>query len=192
VSNREVAHLMVDLVCSIAESVGVPLDELSEGLPVDLRAARLRLRGLDWDLFVELFDRLGARAGRERLLAECARLPENSVAGRLQLGRFISPRLLLSFVCRVTGPVLYPMYHSTYEEETQPDGAVVAHLVLRLKDGFRGCRLLFDAQAISTAALPTFIGLAPLPVRAETTERGGEYWFTVKPKPTDDPRPRSD
>lgn len=178
-SNRDVSHAVVEMLVAIADQGGLSLAELCEGLPVDEHQLRRRLGGLEWGLAVELMDRIEARIGPERLRALAVRVPDISPVGRGILGRFLRPRLMLSFVFRAIGPTMFPMYLVSYDDAEQPDGTVVAHLSLRLKEGFRESRTFFDLHGISTAALPTLVGQAALPVRAVTTGRSGEYWFTM-------------
>ncbi|MEW5738894.1 MAG: hypothetical protein AB1938_08195 [Myxococcota bacterium] len=162
-----------------ADQTGVPLPELCAGLPFDAHLLRHRVADLEWDFFVELLERLEARAGTEKILALCATVPDISPTGRSLFRHFVSARLLMRFVCSVVGPSMYPMYESSWEETEQPDGGVVGHLRIRLRPGFRGCRLIFRIHAAANAAVPCFIGHPALPVRAETDERGGDYWFTL-------------
>lgn len=179
-ADHRVAHSVAQMLVTLADREEVSLAELCKGLPIDERTLRRRLSGLEWELFVELIERLEARLGRARLLGHSAVVPDISFIGRRLLGRFVSSRALLRFVCRVMGPSMYPMYATTYDEERQDDGTLVAHLTLRLADGLRGCRTIFDLNGVATAALPLFIDEAPFPLRTVTTARGGDYWFTLK------------
>lgn len=176
--SRDLSPIVVEMLVGLADQAEVSVAELCAGLPV----AEDQLRhpgGLDWDVAVECIERLEARIGPERLRALGGRVPDISPIGRRLLGRFIGPAMMLRFVFRAIGPTMYPMYRIEQDERPLPDGAVELHVRLQLKDGFRDCRTMFDLHGISTAALPTMIGLPPLPFRAETTGRSGEYWFTA-------------
>ncbi len=175
---RELSPIVVEMLVETADQADVSVAELCAGLPVNEVLLR-HPRGLDWDVAVELFERLEGRIGPERLRALARRVPDISPIGRRLLGRFLGPRLLLRFVFRALGPTMYPMYRVDYAERALPDGALEVHLQLRLEDGFRDCQTLFDLHGISTAALPMMIGQPPLAFRASTTGRSGEYWFTV-------------
>lgn len=176
---ESVTHSAVELLVNSADQAGVPLSELCAGLPFDAHLLRHRVANLRWEHFVEVLERLEARAGAERILALCASMPELSPTGRRLFRRFVSTRLLMRFVCSVVGPSMYPMYQSDWDETEQPDGSVVGHLRIRLRPGFRGCRLIFRIHAAANAAVPCFVGHPPLAVRAKTDERGGDYWFTL-------------
>jgi len=177
--NRKVSHAVLEMIVALADNAKLSLTELTTGLPVSESDLRRRLGGLEWELAAELMERIEAGIGPERIRELAGRIPDISSVARGLLGRFVKPRLMLSFVFRTIGPTMYPMYDVRFEELEQPDGTVVAHLVLRLKEGFRECRTFFDLNGIGTAALPTVIGQPALEFRAEATGRGGEYWFTL-------------
>ena len=178
-SSQELSPIVVEMLVALADRADVSLEELCEGLAADERTLRAQ-GGLDWGVAAELIERLEARIGPERLRALAARVPDISSMGRRILGRFISPATMLRFVFGAVGPTMYPMYVTSYDEQPGPDGAIEFHVRMRLKDGFRDCRTMFDLHGVSTAALPSMIGQPPLPWRAETTGRGGDYWFTVR------------
>lgn len=178
--DRQIAHVVVEMLVHLADLGAVPLAELCEGLAVDERTLRRRIGGLDWDLAVELIERLEARLGPERLRALAHRITEISPTGRRLLARVVGARRMLRFVFQTLGPTMYPMYDLTYAERELPSGATEHLVTLRLKEGFRGCQTLFDLHAISTAVLPTMNQEAPLEYRAVTSPRGGDYSFTVR------------
>lgn len=177
--DRDVSHAVVEMLVGVADQAGLSLPGLCVGLPVDERALRRRLGGLDWDVATKLIDRLETATGPERLRELAARVPDISPFARGLLGRFLRPRLMLGFVFRTVGPSMFPMYRVRFTDVEQPDGSFVAHLSLHLDDGFRDCQTLFDLHGISTAALPTLVGQPPLAVRSITTGRSGDYWFTL-------------
>lgn len=177
-SDRDVSHAAVEILVNFADRAGLSLVELCEGLPIDDRRLSARLGSLDWELFVALIDRLDTRLGRERFLELFRALPELDPFGRSVLSRMISNRALLSFVCRVGGPSMFPMYETSYEDHVV-DGVLVARLRMRLKDGFKGCQAIFEAHAVSLAAMPCFLGRPPCLVKTIATERGGEYELTL-------------
>lgn len=171
---------VVEMVVNLADQGGVPLAELCNGLSLNERELRHRTVELPWELFVELTERLEAKVGAARLEALAAEVEVLSPIGLRLLGRFVSATLLMRFVCRLVGPSMYPMYETSWRELPQADGALVGHLSLRLAPGLRSCRVLFRLHGIGTAALPRMLGQPALPLRMETTERGGDYWFTLR------------
>ena len=181
-ADQTVAHVVVEMLVGVADRAGLPLAELCAGLPIEEDTLRRRLGGLEWSLFAELMDRLEARLGHEAFLAQCATVKEVSPISQRLLGSFLSPRRLLKAVGVLFGPSMYPMYTTRFVEREEA-GALVAHLTLRLQDGLRGSRSVFDAHAAAMSGLPAFIGQPPFPTRSVTTDRGGDYWFTVRPAP---------
>jgi hypothetical protein len=179
VSSQELSPIVVEMLVALADRADVSVEELCQGLPADERTLRAQ-GGLDWDVATQFIERLEARIGPEKLRALATRVPDISSMGRRILGRFIGPATMLRFVFGAIGPTMYPMYVTRYDEQPRPDGAIEFHVSLRLKDGFRDCRTMFDLNGISTAALPAMIGQPPLPFRAETTGRGGDYWFIAR------------
>ncbi len=177
----QVAHSVVEMVVAMADRGELSLEALCADLPVDERTLRRRLRGLEWGLFVELILRLEQRLGRAQLFAFSGAVPDISPVGRRILGRFVSAPNLMRFVCRVMGPAMYPMYATTYAEAEREDGALEARLTLKLDDGLRGCRTVFEINGVATAAVPRFIEQPPFALFAQTTERGGEYRFVLQP-----------
>lgn len=175
-SDREITHAVVEMFVNVIDRSGQPLAELIEGLPVTERRLRGWVGGLDWDVFVEMFERLDARVGRERLTEEFCWLPDISPIGRSLFSRLVSPQALLGFVARVMGPSMFPMYESSYDDGARSGNAVIQ---LRLREGFRGCRAIFEVHGPSMGALPLFLGKPAFPTRTEATERGGTYTFTV-------------
>lgn len=178
-NSRELSPIVVEMLVGLADAADVPVGELCAELPVTEDTLR-HPSGLEWDLAVDLIERLEAQIGAERLRALSQRVPDISPIGQRLLGRFLSPALMLRFVFRAIGPTMYPMYAIEHDEQELPDGALELHVRLQLKDGFRDCQTLFDLHGLSTAALPAMIGRPPLPYRASTSGRGGEYWFTVR------------
>ncbi len=172
---RSVSNHIVEMVTRLADRGGVGLGELLRGLPLDEHKLRLRAERLDWEHFVTVLERLENRLGAERLDELCARLPDLAPSARRLFGAFVSPRLLLRFVNQLMGPSSYPMLEVHYDERE------VGHLKLRLREGLTGSRTVFRVFKVAMAAIPTFIGHDAVPVRAEITERGGDYWLTLPP-----------
>lgn len=179
-SDRSVSHSVVEAIVAIADHAELPLGELCLGLTADEHDLRRRMGGLAWEDACALIDRIEARIGPERIRELGARVPQISPIAQTVLRRLVRPRHMLYFVFRVLGPSMYPMYVVDHEEQLQPDGSVVVHISLRLKEGFRGCQTLFDLHGISMASTPLIFGDEPLPLRSETTATGGDYWFTVR------------
>jgi len=179
-SDRLVSHFVVEAIVAMADHAELSLSELCVGLSVDEHDLRRRMGGLVWDDATALIDRIEQRVGPERIRELGARVPQISPIAQTVLRRLVRPRQMLRFVFRTLGPSMYPMYVITHEEQEQPDGSVVVHVCLRLKEGFRGCPTLFDLHGISTANTPVILGDDPLPMRSETTGHGGDYWFTVR------------
>jgi hypothetical protein len=178
--DRQVSHFVVEAVVALADHAQLSVSELCEGLSVDEHDLRRRMGGLAWDELVMLVERMEAKTGRDRLIELGTRVTQLAPIAQTVLRRLIKPRHMLHFVFRTLGPSMYPMYTLAYDEQEQPDGSVVVHVSLRLKEGFRDCPTLFALHGVSTAAIPVILGDAPLPVRSETTGRGGDYWFTVR------------
>lgn len=181
-SGSRVSHTVVEMIVNTADGAGVTLGELCAGLPVTERELRHRASDLEWDVAVELFERLEEKIGRARLDDLVSHIEHVSPIGQRVFGRFVSVPLLMRFACQLVGPAMYPMYEVSWEA-AERDGALVGHLSLRLKPGLRGCSVLFRLHGIATAALPRMIGHPPVPVRSETSDRGGDYWFTLREAP---------
>lgn len=177
--DRQVAHVVVEMLVLLADQAELSWAELCEGLPLDERTLRRRSGGLEWDLATQFIERVEARIGKERLLALTTKLPELSPVTRRLLARFVGARLMLRFAFRTFVPSMFPMYELHAEELPQPDGATQLHLTATLKPGFRDCQTMFDLHGPSTAVLPALLGEPALAFRATTTGRSGEYWFTI-------------
>lgn len=171
---------VVEMVVNLADLCDVPLAALCDGLAINERELRHRAVELPWDTMVELVERLEARVGADRLEALASDIENLSPIGQRLLGRFVSTRLLMRFVCQLVGPAMYPMYAASWRELDASDGSQLGHLSLRLEPGLRGCRMLFRLHGVGTAALPRMLGQPALPLRMEVTDRGGDYWFTLR------------
>lgn len=165
---RRVAHNVVAMLVNAADRTGTSLEELTRGTPVTEPQLRALFSKLDWDLFVELLERLEGRVGYARLEAICSYVPDIATGDRSFLGAFASPRMLYRFVNGLAGPSMYPMFQSVHEE--LPDGSF--RLVITLRDGCRPCHTFFRLMVPANAAVPCFLGLPASEVVAHTHERG--------------------
>ncbi|MEW5740038.1 MAG: LuxR C-terminal-related transcriptional regulator [Myxococcota bacterium] len=172
---RKVAHSVVELIVTGADRCDVPLQELARGLPIDVAQLRRLVGGLDWDLFVELVDRLVERVGFDRVEALCAHVPDIAPGSQRMLSNFVSARTLLRFVCKLMGPNQYPMFVCGYEERTNSAGEAIGHVTMRLRPGFRDGHNVFRLKKAALSSVPCFLGLPPTRVDASTTPRGGDY-----------------
>lgn len=163
--SRRVSRHVVEMLVRAADGGGVLRSDFAP-----------RARTLDWEDFVRVLHQLEARMGFERLAEVCAQLPDVSPSSRKLLSLFVSPRLLVRFVNELLGPSSYPMLETKYVARGDE-----GHLQLRLREGLSGSHVAFRIFAVGVSAAPLFIGAPPLPVRAQTHARGGDYWFTLPP-----------
>lgn len=171
---NKVAHSVVEMLVTLADRCGVPLEELADGLPVDAPRLRRLVGGLEWDYATQMLERLEARAGFERLEALCSYIPGIAPESRHVVANFVSARMLIRFITRLMGPNQYPMLECGYHESTNEAGELIGHVSMRLRPGFRECHTIFRLMPASQASIPCFLGLPPTRAVGRTSPRGAD------------------
>ncbi len=114
----EVSCKAVRLLLDAAEGAGISVNAVVSGLPVSLAELRDPARRIDWDVFVDLLDRLDAecadRLPLEELGARILKVPSFHLlrrAGQL----FMTPRQLYELGRRFVAPAFFPNVLVTVE-----------------------------------------------------------------------------
>jgi two-component system cell cycle sensor histidine kinase/response regulator CckA len=155
---REVSCKATRMILEALDASGVAVAGLADGLPISLEELRDPQARVDWDVFTEVVERVGARCGDELPLEEIGtrilRVPSFDVlrhAGRL----VVSPRQLYEVAVRLVAPALFP--NVAVEQEWLGSGRLV--ITARLLPEYRGSVAFFRLCHGNVAALPRVLDL---------------------------------
>jgi DNA-binding CsgD family transcriptional regulator len=151
---------------------GIRADALGEDLHKVVNSARTTRERVDWDVLIELKDRVreqaGGRDGLERVylgyhkhFAELGRLAK----------LFASPRQLYRFHAETLGIALYSHLQLAYSET----GRGRVRLELTLPPEYRDGTSFFEATVSKMKVLPAFLDLPFAEVEAEVSSHRGVY-----------------
>lgn len=180
---NEVSSKANELVFEACAHRGIDARRLLEGLPVTLDRLREPGRRVDWDLHVELIERLGRACGGPEALAEAgSQVHEAQWLRRLRsLGAvFLDARRLFWIGCRWIGPSLFSHVSFAYEEVA--DGRV--RMTVEIPEPYRPSRAFFEMMGGSLRAAPLANGFgAPAEVTLRTDGRRAVYEIVPPPRP---------
>ncbi|MDP6978218.1 MAG: ATP-binding protein [Myxococcota bacterium] len=157
------------------EHRGIPIEALTEGLPVsasDLSTTRNRV---SWDVLVEVADRLVDLFGSAHALEEAyyeyfRSLRKGGMVPRV-MRLFFSPRDIYRAGTHWFGPSLFSIIEGRFED--LPGGGV--RETLTIPEQYADCPNLFQFMRAGLRAAPSFIGLPDAEVKLEMYPRRAVY-----------------
>jgi PAS domain S-box-containing protein len=180
---NEVSGKANQLLLVACDHRGIAPERLIEGLPLTLDRMRDPNRRMDWDLHVELIERLGRACGGPEGLAEAgAQVHEAESLRRLRsLGAvFLDARRLFWIGCRWIGPSLFS--HARFDYEELDDGRL--RMTVEIPEHYRRSRDFFAMMsgALRSAPLANGFGEAAQ-VELDTDGRRAVYMITPPARP---------
>ena len=159
---------------------GVPLERWIAELPVTLEQLRNPHHRVDWDVLVELMDRLPAllRGGEDELEEAAAHVYELPWSGFKQAGALVvSPSTFYHAVTRWAVPAFVP--NVRHRLESRVDGRLVSIIEIPPEDRVSPC--VWRCIRGFTRGAPRALGLPDAHVEAEID--GRRATFTITPPP---------
>lgn len=168
-------------VLDSAKHLGVDLQGVFEGLPFDAVSIR-QLRRVDWEDYVELSERVMARAGGSDLAAaqieRCYPIVVHEL--RALAGAFVSPMVFVRFMHEMVTPAMFSSVVCSMEQLGQNS----ARLSIRLRPDACPSLAVFQATAGAIRAYPIYLRLPPAVVTGDVGPGHGVYEVLLPPSRT--------
>jgi PAS domain S-box-containing protein len=180
---NEVSGKANQLLLQACAHRGIDPERLLEGLPLTLERLRDPGRRIDWDVHVELIERLARACGGPEALAEAgAEVHEAEWLRRLRsLGAvFLDARRVFWIGCRWIGPSLFSHVRFAYDEV---EGGRV-RMTVEIPEPYRPSPAFFEMMggSLRSATLANGFG-APAQVTLDTDGRRAVYDILPPPRP---------
>ena len=175
---NEVSGRANEILLSAAAHRGIAPERLVEGLPISVEQLRDPRRRFDWDLHVELVERLQRLCGGADALEDAgAHAHDAEVLRRTRAiaGIFFHPRHCFWMGCRWLGPSLFS--HLAFEYTELGDGRV--RVAIEVPVGYRAPEAFFVIVRGALRATPTAVGYSEASVDLQRDGRRAVY--TIEP-----------
>jgi len=178
----EVSAKATCMILEALDDAGISVAGLTDGLPVSMADLRNPGGRLEWDVFIDVLDRVEARCGDglppEEIGARILKVPSFEFlrrAGRL----VVSTRHLYELANRLVGPALFPTV--TVRLEWLPTGRVV--VTGDLLPGYRESTVFFRLCHGNVAALPRLLDMPASVIEAQVLT-GSHGRMVLRPPPS--------
>jgi PAS domain S-box-containing protein len=181
---NEVSGKANQLILEACARCGIAAEQLVEGLPIDVESLRDVRRRMDWDLHVELIERLQQLCGGPEALEAAGAAVHNADALRRtrSLGAlFLDARRMFWIGSRWIGPSLFT--HAVYRYEELAGGRV--RMTVEVPDDYRASEAFFRIMLGALRSTPLAAGYSkPAVVSLDTDGRRAEFLIDPPPRPS--------